>query len=351
MSHAVPGPGDTSEDSEPDLDLAERFFVAHGLPYFVDSIRTDVHARLRRRRLVVVAGIASVVGLVVGAAVGLGAPLLDWSEHPLADSGFVVGATAAALVVVGYAMVALHVRVIARWAGHRTFASLGLLFPLVTRALPLLLLFITFLFINAEVWEVSARLDGSVMWLTVALFLLITVGFLLVRLPEELEVFDSQLDIERIREGTRGTPLEGWHEPLEEALLEEIAHDEIEGLQRANLILVLLIAQLVQVLLLSLAVFVFFLVFGLLIMHPDVIAGWTGQDRMTSVKTRFDWLERFNVELLQVSIFLAAFSGLYFTVYAVTDDVYRRQFFTSILRELERAVSARVVYRALRRRA
>ena len=28
---------------------------------------------------------------------------------------------------------------------------------------------------------------------------------------------------------------------------------------------------------------------------------------------------------VQVSIFLAAFSGLYFTVYAVTDEVYRKQ--------------------------
>ena len=345
MSSVVPDEGGVDPgDDEPDLDLAEQFFVAHGLPWFVDSIRADVHSRLRRRRLVLVAAIAAVLGVVVGVAIGLGAPILEWSEQPLADSGFVVGATVAALVVIGYALVALHARVIARWAGRRTFSSLGLLFPLVTRALPLLLLFVTFLFINAEVWEVSSRLHGSVMWLTLALFVTITVGFLLVRLPEELEVFDAQLDIDRIRAGTHGTPLEGWHEPLEAALLEEIADDEIEGLQRANLILVLLIAQLVQVLLLSMAVFVFFVVFGLLVMDGKIIEGWTGGP-VTSVP----WFDNANLELLQVSIFLAAFSGLYFTVYAVTDDVYRRQFFTSILHELERAVSARVVYRALRR--
>ena len=345
MSHALGGPGEDADGvTEPDLDLAEAFFVAHGLPYFVDSIRSEVHARLRRRRLVLVAAAALVAGLVLGSAVALGAPILEWSDQPLANSGFVVGATVAALLVLGYAMVALHARVIARWAGRRTFASIGLLFPLVTRALPLLLLFITFLFINAEVWEVSSRLHGSVMWLTLALFLIITVGFLLVRLPEELEVFDSELDLDRIRAGTQGTPLEGWHESLEPALLEEIAEDEIEGLQRANLILVLLIAQLVQVLLLSMAVFVFFVVFGLLVMEHTIIEGWTGE-----TVTAVDQFERANVQLLQVSIFLAAFSGLYFTVYAVTDDVYRRQFFTSILRELERAVSARVVYRALRR--
>ena len=57
------------------------------------------------------------------------------------------------------------------------------------------------------------------------------------------------------------------------------------------------------------------------------------------------------VELVQVSVFLAAFSGLYFTVYAVTDEVYRTQFFTSITNELERAVGVRTVYQYLKQRA
>ena len=54
------------------------------------------------------------------------------------------------------------------------------------------------------------------------------------------------------------------------------------------------------------------------------------------------------VELLQVSVFLAAFSGLYFTVYAVTDETYRDQFFTEIKAELEKAVGVRAVYLAAR---
>jgi hypothetical protein len=248
------------------------------------------------------------------------------------------------LVVVGYAMTALRGRVIAGWAVRRTFGSLGQLFPLVTRALPLLLLFITFLFINAEVWEVASRLDGSVMWLTVALFTAITVAFLLARLPEELQVFDDELEVGRVVAGCRGTPLEEWAATHDREAQEVMEQEDIAGLQKANLLLMLLIAQIVQVLLLSLAVFGFFVVFGLLIMEPEVIRNWTGEDALRSVP----FFERANMELLQVSIFLAAFSGLYFTVYAVTDEVYRRQFFTSIVRELERAVSVRVAYRALK---
>ena len=52
-------------------------------------------------------------------------------------------------------------------------------------------------------------------------------------------------------------------------------------------------------------------------------------------------------ELARVSIFLAAFSGLYFTVYAVTDNNYRQQFFAKIMRELARVVVARICYREL----
>ena len=59
----------------------------------------------------------------------------------------------------------------------------------------------------------------------------------------------------------------------------------------------------------------------------------------------------FSRELLQVSIFLSAFSGLYFTVYAVTDSTYREQFFHEITDELERAVGVRAAYLALRRDA
>ena len=55
-------------------------------------------------------------------------------------------------------------------------------------------------------------------------------------------------------------------------------------------------------------------VFGLLVMDPGVVEGWTGEP-----VTALPFAERANWQLIQVSTFLAAFSGLYFTVYAVTD--------------------------------
>ena len=76
-------------------------------------------------------------------------------------------------------------------------AASRLLFPLATRALPLLLLFVTFLFINTEVWQVDLATStaGCCGWPCCS-SALAAVGFLLVRLPEEVDRFDDDVDAE-----------------------------------------------------------------------------------------------------------------------------------------------------------
>ncbi|MDQ4006777.1 MAG: hypothetical protein M3211_01615, partial [Actinomycetota bacterium] len=246
-------------------------------------------------------------------------------------------------VVVGYAVVELRIWPILRWTLRRTLGSLRLVFPLVTRALPLLLLFITFLFINAEVWEVTSKMDGALLWVVVLLFSGLGVVFLVVRLPEEVDRVGEDADVARLDQRVQGTPVAA---ALVEADVDRLTAPPVRGLQRANLLLVLLVAQVTQVLVLSLAVFAFFIVFGRLVMTRTVIEGWTGEP-LVPLGTQLLG----SVQLFQVSVFLAAFSGLYFTVYAVTDQIYRDQFFTNVSHELERAVGVRTVYLELRRRA
>ena len=72
------------------------------------------------------------------------------------------------------------------------------------------------------------------------------------------------------------------------------------------------------------------LVFGNVIMQPYVVQTWLGEDAYRNVTE----------PLVKVSVFLAAFSGLYFTVYAVTDETYRQQFFTSVTREYSEPLGA-----------
>ncbi|PKH44161.1 hypothetical protein SAMN05192575_102185 [Nocardioides alpinus] len=287
---------------------AEAWFLAHGLPYFVDPIREQVRRRLARGRLLLVAAVGLLLAIPTGVAVAV------WGGDDAA-SGISTAVTVLLAVAAVYAGRALRVHLIGVWAVRQTLSSLGLLFPLATRALPMLLLFVTFLFINTEVWMIASALDGGVLWGAVMLFAALATGFLVVRLTEEVDRLDDEVGRDELGDDA-----------------------DVVGLQRTNLVLVLLITQAFQVLLLALAVFAFFIVFGVVAMDDDVLSTWIETD------LTYAWNIPVSRELLQVSTFLAAFSGLYFAVYAVTDENYRREFFTEVLGELEQALRVRVRY-------
>lgn len=315
---------------------ADQWFLHHGLTYFVPERRARVREAMRPARVVPLVLVVLLVGTGAGGAVA-------W----FADQLTLGSATLASLLLLAatwYALVQLHAGPIVRWALSRTWGSLRTLLPMTTRALPLLLLFITFLFINTEVWQVGSNLGVGALWLTVLLFTLLAVGFLLVRLPEEVDRTDDDVDDAFLLRACRGTPLE----PGAEALVADpdadpAAYAEVTGLERANLVIVLVIVQVAQVLLVALSVFAFLMVFGALIMTEPVMEAWLGEPA-----TRFPGLTVLSVELVAVATFLSAFSGLYLTVSTVTDETYRAQFFGSVTAELERAVGMRAVYLALR---
>jgi hypothetical protein len=324
----------TPTDATAQRAAAEAWFLDHRLPWFVDDVRNEVTRRLRRGRVLGVLVNGLLIGAVLGVAVGA-----SWGDRSL---GFATGATLFGAVLLGYALWALHAKLIAGWALRRAFGSLGLLLPLATRALPMLLLFITFLFINTEVWQVASALHGGILWSSILFFVVAALGFLVPRLSQELDSVDDTLDSESLCAAAEGTPLEDAARRLCEEDTELTEGAEIAGLQKVNLVTVLVIAQAVQVVLLALAVFVFFLVFGAVAIQDDVLTSWIGD-----APTYPPGPELVSIELVRVSTFLAGFAGLYFTVVAITDETYRKEFFTVILAELQRAVAARVVYRRL----
>ena len=316
---------------------AERWFLDHGLPYFVDDVRASMQARMSRSRLLSVLGLAILVSAAGGLAVAL--------ANDSASFGFATASWLLLAVVAAYALVALRMHDIAGWALKRAFASLGLLFPLATRALPMLLLFVTFLFINTEVWQVTSAMEAGVLWTAVLFFGLAAAGFLLARLDEELDLFDDDITAETLLDVTADTPLAPTARRLVDEGVDLQAEAQVTGLQKFNLVLALLVAQAVQVLLLAVAVFAFFVIFGVVAIDDEVINTWVAHGA-----PHYDLGQHLvSSELARVSIFLAAFSGLYFTVYAVMDNNYRQQFFTQIMRELARVVGARICYRELRR--
>ena len=337
----LPGRHDRGgRDADP-LARADAWFLANGLSYFVPERRREARAALSPRRTV--PRLVAVALLAAGAGAALA-----WGTGQVSAAPALV-LTLVLLAVAWYALTVLHVRPILAWALRRTASSLPSLLPQMTRALPLLLIFVTFLFINAEVWQLAASLQTGTLWLVVLLFVGMAVAFLLVRLPEEVDRADDAVDEDFLRRACRRTPLEeACEELLADPGADPVGRATVTGFERGNLVLFLVIVQFVQVLLLAGTVFGFFLLFGALTMGVDVQESWTGLGR-EDIHT-LPYLAQVSVPLGKVSLFLGSFSLLYLTVSTVTDEAYREQFFGLVTRELERAVGVRAVYLTLRER-
>jgi hypothetical protein len=225
-----------------------------------------------------------------------------------------------------------------RWAVRRLWRQIGDVFNLFVRAMPLLLLFVTFLFLTTEVWEVAATLDGPFLAVTMGLFALVGIVFVVARIPREVSGISAGLtDIADLVAETPAADLRPGPVPS----------PELSRRQWVNLGLVVLFSQGVQILLVSLMIGVFFVVFGLLTVTPDTAAAWSGGP----VHLLADWLwwgrpVALTTELLQVAGFLTAFSGFYFTVYVLTDTTYRHEFLDDVLSEVREALAVRAVYLA-----
>jgi hypothetical protein len=323
----------------PDDPLAatEAWFLEHGLSYFVPSERAAARQALTRRRVLPALAVVAVVGALL-------AGLLGWLSDQAAAAPAVL-LTVLGIGALAYALTALHAAPIVGWALKRTLSSLGSVVSTASRALPLLLVFIAFLFINAEAWQMTSSLGFGTLWLTALLLLGLGTVFLLVRLPEEVDQADDAVDDAFLLRACRGTPLEGECRALvEDPDADPVAHAQVTGYDRWNLVVVLVVIQAVQVLVLVAAVFAFLLVFGSLVVNEDVQLAWTGLKNTHHAP----FVPTVSAELVKVSLFLASFSGLYFTVSAITDETYRGQFFSDVTAHLEKAVGVRAVYLTLR---
>jgi hypothetical protein len=258
--------------------------------------------------------------------------------------GLVILAVNVALLAGIYLVTSYGVLPLTRWALGKTTRELGAVAGLLGRALPLLLLIQIVLFINTEMWQVADGFDRWFLGAVVVLFLAIGVGFLLTRLPRELGRLATFATADELKAEVAGTPAAGL-------LRGRVAAADLEplplsGRQRGNVLLVALFSQGLQVVLVTLLLGLFFVVFGLLTITPGVLESWlghAGHELATfHVGGRVVLLTE---ELLKISGFLAAFSGLYFTVVLVTDSTYRHEFFDEILAELRQTFAVRAVYR------
>jgi len=230
-----------------------------------------------------------------------------------------------------------------RWAVGKTSTELNAVVGLLVRALPLLILFVTFLFLAGEVWQITARLYGPFYWVTLALFPLIGILFAAIRLPKEVGELSRLESWEVVVRRVEGSPAAALVRPG----TAPPAAPPLGNRQWVNLGLVVLFSQALQAIFVSVMVFAFLFSFGFLVATEPTTEGFVGA--APHVLAHLDLWGRQMViteDLLRVTGFLAVFSGFYFAVASLTDSTYKEEFLAEVLGEMREALAVRAVYLA-----
>jgi hypothetical protein len=232
-------------------------------------------------------------------------------------SAVVTGAGNLALLGLVYLVVGYGLVSIVRWALARLAGQLATSLMLLTRAVPLLLIFALVLFINTEMWQVFASVSDAFLAAIALLFLAVGTLFLIARLPREVRELEREV---------------GADPPLGRR-------------QRMNVGLVMLVSQGLQVVIVSAAVGAFFVAFGVLAVGPEVRESWIGPDE-TALLSLHVLGESVTVtaELLKVSGGLAAFCGLYYAIAVLTDATYREEFLDELTGQMRSTFRDRAAY-------
>ena len=293
--------------------------------------------RLRRRALFArptQIGPAELAVFLIGPVL----PGLVFGQYRDAAETFVFGIVLLAGI---YVWSSYGVGALLRWGARRSGGQLTGLGPLVARALPLLLLFTTFLFVNAEVWEMAGTLTGASYVVVVLMFFVLGAGFVVTRVPGFIRSQNRFESWSEIAADVVETPAAAVDLPTTGPTL-----DPLRPRQRFNLGLIVLFGQALQITLVVVALVAFFVFFGFMAIDLDTIVNWTGQVEVnTFVEASFGGRTLVLSEpLIRVAVFLGAFSGMYFTVVLTTDETYRSEFANDIGPEIRQVLAVRCAY-------
>ena len=98
----------------------------------------------------------------------------------------------------------------------------------------------------------------------------------------------------------------------------------------------------------SLLIFGFYVLFGLLTVRADTVVQWTTVTNLADVDIATFMLAGEQIVLTRLHLiaasFVASFSGLQFAVSLVTDNTYKEQFVDESSAEVREALAVRAVY-------
>ncbi len=253
------------------------------------------------------------------------------------------------LLGVTYMVVSFGMIPMFRSGARHIVREVGGLGRLMLKSLPLLLLFATFLFLNAEMWQVAHGFTPVFYTISVGFVAAIAFVFLALRIPAEtasLAGFDTWEDVCH-RAFTCGAPVETHKR---KALHDPPKPDPLAWVDRLNIGVLLFMRQAVQVFLVAMVIGAFYILFGLFTVRKETILQWTElteatfADRSIYEMVLFGTEVALTWELLAVSGFIAAFSALQFSVSLITDDTYREEFFNDAANDVRNVLAVRALY-------
>ena len=274
-------------------------------------------------------------------------PTVIGSQGSAVDNAVSVVAFNLVLLAVGYVVTSWALIPMMRWSFGQVRRQVTDVVNLAMKSLPTLLIFSAFIFINAEMWQIAN--DFTLPLFGMVMLLLIGIGGIFIfvsvrRLTVDLARFSAWGDV---RPRCANTPVEEIV-PADD----EPAPDTPPLMRRAewNVNLLLFVAQGIQVLLVSLVITTFYVVFGLLTVREETLLQWTTVGELTYER---DWAVDIAIfgtdliltrQLLLVALFIGMFSGLNFAVQVITDDTYREEFIADMTAEVRDALAVRAVY-------
>ena len=249
------------------------------------------------------------------------------------------------VLLVVYVVVSYGLLPMTAWAVAQLFRQFANVANLMIRALPLLLIFTMFMFVNAEMWKVATDIPGD--FYAAAIVLIVVTGslFMAIRLPQEVRSAGSFDSWSEVGEHLAGTPLEGMGV---DGLVDPPVTPTQRRRSRLNVGLLFFTAQSIQIAFVTVAIFVFYVVLGILVVRPDTIAFWTGGQSPGVVAEFTMWDNDIIVTgaLLRCAAFIAAVAGLQFTISALTDTTYRKEFVDENTAAMRTNFAVRAVYLA-----
>lgn len=287
-----------------------------------------------------------------------------------------------ALVALVYSAASFALIPMFRWALRSIGKQVGATIQMAARALPLLLIVVIFSFFTQEMWQLAGNFDTARLMLVSCFFFAVGCVFLVSRLPGQASEDSVFVNADLVHEALEATPFAGAgerHRGLIRAEVEtgqkhfapeDLGPDSIpvsdrrdfEGVVRAltdrphgfsqrewaNVLLVLLFRQGMQILAVTLTLGLFYLAMGTFVVDIPLQADWV-RGPVTKLVDLTLWGRELALteQVLKVSIFLTAFSGLFLTVQVFTDKTYRMEFTEELTKEIRDAFAVRLVYRVL----